>query len=105
MKDIYIARPRDPNESKRKPGERTLESYRADGPWVVDCFDAHLAWKYSFYGKRSMNHAQAVRKERLCQRIEDDLHAKKAKRPKKSRRQSLGDRSGPPGPGTCPDKP
>ena len=53
-KDIYIARPRDPDESKRKQGERTLESYRVRGPWVVDCFDSHLAWKFTFYGKRGM---------------------------------------------------
>jgi hypothetical protein len=103
MIDIYIARPRDPDANKRKPGERTLESYRADGPWVVDCFDAHLAWKYTFYGMRSMSRKQAEAKERLCQRIENDLKAKRHS--KKRTRQFLGDRSGPPGPSTCPDKP
>lgn len=78
-KDIYIARPRDPDASKRPPGERTLESYRVDGPWVVDCFDSRLRWKYTFYGMRGMSRKTAERKMRVCQSVEDDLKSKTKK--------------------------
>ena len=104
MKDIYIARPRDPAEGNRAPSERTLESYRVDGPWVVDCFDAHLAWKFTFYGKRGMSRTVAERKASLCQRIENDLKVKKPKKRAKKLK-DYSDHTWPPGGSTCPDKP
>jgi hypothetical protein len=78
QRTIYLARPRDPDESKRGPGERTLESYRKSGPWVVDCYNAQGKWIYAYYGPRNMSRATSIRKAAQCQRIQDDFDAKVA---------------------------
>jgi hypothetical protein len=88
---IYLPRPRDVDESKRKPGERTLESYRVGGPWVVECFNAKGKWLYTYYGKRNMSRAVAIRKAAQCQRIQDDLDAKAQAKHKIKRRLVMPD--------------
>ena len=70
---IHVARPRD----HRVAGIATPEK---DGQWVVDCYDTRGAWEWTHYGEKSMNKRQAKQMAKLCQRIQDDLDAKKAKR-------------------------
>lgn len=92
---IHVARPRDyrvaggSKPSCRGNDRPVREGSRAD-QWVVDCYDNHgvegeLWWKWTHYGEKSMNKRQAKRMAKLCQRIQDDLDAKKAERPARLR--------------------
>jgi hypothetical protein len=56
------ARPRDVDERKRKPGERTLVTYRrAVKEWAIDAYDAKGKWLFTHYNPKPMNEMSAKR--------------------------------------------
>jgi hypothetical protein len=70
---IHFARPRDTDESRRRANERTLETYKHEGPWCVECFNSRGVWQWTHFGEKPMSKANAKRMAKLCQRIQDDL--------------------------------
>ena len=81
---IHVARPRDYRVAGGSEPTITTPHVK-DGHWVVDCYDnrgvqGELWWKWTHYGEKLMTKQQAKRMAKLCQRIQDDLDAKKAKR-------------------------
>jgi hypothetical protein len=54
-----FARPRDTDERNRKPGERTLETYRLTKEWVVECFDSCGNWLWTYFGPKPLSQRRA----------------------------------------------